>query len=499
MQFYEKLDCLMKLTDLSNSELSKRTNIDPSLISRWRRGIKAPVVFSDTLNRVAEVLARRINNDLRRREFAARLGLGAGAPDGDGAIAAAILEWFRQSTPEQGAKPRKLSGRRPYPSYEQRQTSPLDPYSLPDAHRFGPEGRKQALSWVLSFVEYWTPGNGTLRFYTDQPLEYLDIDCSYYENRFRERAYAEKFRIVKILQPITATEQERLRALQFANLFMNTATVSIAFIERREVSIFQHSLGIYDNQMAICSYGFYGSRYTSSYVHMDESFVHELTNDFDTHFDSAQIALQPNIRFTLQDMYHTLAHFYGDREDLYYAGAQLFLPFLPPQLLRFCSRRFEDLPSLQEKARREGENFRAFLRTHKVFATFPLLSPEDCRHPDTAPYLFTEKQCKITFSQEQYRAIVQHVLDLYRSCENLELSFLPMDPDIQLWSNSHRMLYSWLGSGNRFVPYQSSHPTLIQPLHHIQSVFFHAHGKQTTRAQTEQLLCDALRRFGETT
>ena len=70
MQFYEKLDCLMKLTDLSNSELSKRTNIDPSLISRWRRGIKAPDVFSDTLNRVAEVLARRINNDLRRREFA---------------------------------------------------------------------------------------------------------------------------------------------------------------------------------------------------------------------------------------------------------------------------------------------------------------------------------------------------------------------------------------------------------------------------------------------
>ena len=163
MQFYEKLDCLMKLTDLSNSELSKRTNIDPSLISRWRRGIKAPDVFSDTLNRVAEVLARRINNDLRRREFAARLGLGAGAPDGDGAIAAAILEWFRQSTPEQGAKPRKLSGRRPYPSYEQRQTSPLDPYSLPDAHRFGPEGRKQALSWVLSFVEYWTSTAATTK------------------------------------------------------------------------------------------------------------------------------------------------------------------------------------------------------------------------------------------------------------------------------------------------------------------------------------------------
>ena len=44
--------------------------------------------------------------------------------------------------------------------------------------------------------------------------------------------------------------------LQFAFLFMNTSTVSIAFIPQKEVSIFQHSLGIYDNQMAICSYGF---------------------------------------------------------------------------------------------------------------------------------------------------------------------------------------------------------------------------------------------------
>lgn len=219
-------------------------------------------------------------------------------------------------------------------------------------------------------MECWTAGSGTLRFYTDQPFEYLDIDCSHYENRFRENAYAEKFRIVKILQPITAAEQERLRALQFAGSFMNTATVSIAFIEQKEVSIFQHSLGIYDNQMVICSYGLYGSRYTSSCVHMDESFVHELTNDFDIHFDSAQIALQPNIRFTLQDMYHALSNFYDDRETLYYTGMQLFLPFLPPQLLSLCTQCFEDLPFLQKKARKQGEIFRDFLKNHKVLLLF---------------------------------------------------------------------------------------------------------------------------------
>lgn len=65
MQFHEQLDYLMKLTDISNSELSKRANIDPSLVSRWRRGLKRPEVFSDIVSHIAEILAQRINSDLR--------------------------------------------------------------------------------------------------------------------------------------------------------------------------------------------------------------------------------------------------------------------------------------------------------------------------------------------------------------------------------------------------------------------------------------------------
>ena len=303
-------------------------------------------------------------------------------------------------------------------------------------------------------MEYWTAGNGTLRFYTDQPFEYLDIDCSHYENRFRENAYAEKFRIVKILQPITAAEQERLRALQFAGSFMNTATVSIALIEQKEVSIFQHSLGIYDNQMVICSYGLYGSRYTSSCVHMDESFVHELTNDFDIHFDSAQIALQPNIRFTLQDMYHALSNFYDDRETLYYTGMQLFLPFLPPQLLSLCTQCFEDLPFLQKKARKQGEIFRDFLKNHKVLLLFRCSLLRTAGTPIPRLISSPKKTAELHFHK----------------------------------SNTF--------FGNYFVPYQSNRPIFIQPLHKIQSVFLQEHLKKRNRAQTQQLLTDTICSFG---
>lgn len=496
MQFHEQLDYLMKLTDISNSELSKRANIDPSLVSRWRRGLKRPEVFSDIVSHIAEILAQRINSDLRRREFAAWLSLPVEELSEPEEITSAVLECFHKNASRPDLKPRKSSSKRPYPTYEQRQVSPLDPYSLPEAHRFGRVGRKQALSWVLSFVEYWTQDSGTLRFYSDQPYEYLNIDCGYYEKRFQEYPYAEKFRIVKILQPTTATEQERLRVLQFAFLFMNTSTVSIAFIPQKEVSIFQHSLGIYDNQMAICSYGFYGSRYTSSYIHADESFVHELTNDFDTHFDCAQIALQPIRRFNFQTMHRELTRFYADHEALYYAGEQLFLPFLPTELLALCAQQLDAFVPVPAWAAKAERDFLDFLREHKVFATFPLLAPENFENSG-APHIFLDKVHKFTFAPEQYLAILRYVLELYRSCENLELSFLPMDPDICLWANGQRLILVY--TGYCFVPYRSEHPSFVRMLYKIHSTFFQEHLKEQNRVQTRQQLEEAIRQFGAPT
>lgn len=489
MQFHEQLDHLMKLTDISNSELSKRANIDPSLISRWRRGIKRPEVFSDTVSHIAEILSQRINSDLRRKEFATWLSLPVEEVSTSEQVLSAVLDCFHKSAAGQSLKPRKSAGKRPYPSYEQRQNSPMDPYSLPEAHRFGREGRKQALSWVLSFVEYWTPNSGTLRFYNDQPYEYLDIDCGYYEKRFQEYPYAEKFRIVKILQPSTATEQERLRSLQFAFLFMNTSTVSIAITPQKEVSIFNHSLGIYDNQMAICSYGFYGSPYTSSYIHADEAFVHELTNDFDTYFDSAEIAMQPVRRLDVQTMYQELRRFYADREGFYYAGEQLFLPFFPPELMS----RLDDPDHMLSVAAKAELDFKSFLQEHKVFATFPLLEPGEFEEGETLPHIFLDKTHKLTLAPEHYLTILRYVLELYRDNENLELSFLPMDPDISLWANGQRLLLSY--TGDCFVLYRSDHPTFVRMLYKMQTGFFEEYLKERDRAKTIRLLEKAVESF----
>ena len=57
--FGERLDAVMKLTDLSNTRLSHAIHMDTSLISRFRTGVRTPVPGSDVTARFSSVLYER--------------------------------------------------------------------------------------------------------------------------------------------------------------------------------------------------------------------------------------------------------------------------------------------------------------------------------------------------------------------------------------------------------------------------------------------------------
>ena len=57
--FGERLDALMKLTDLSNVRLSHAIHMDSSMISRFRTGVRTPVPGSDVMHRIPAVLFER--------------------------------------------------------------------------------------------------------------------------------------------------------------------------------------------------------------------------------------------------------------------------------------------------------------------------------------------------------------------------------------------------------------------------------------------------------
>ncbi|MGM9524904.1 MAG: hypothetical protein ACI3U1_01410 [Peptococcaceae bacterium] len=77
MQFYEKLDFLMQVTQTSNKDLAKGISVDPSFISLLRSGKRKKPQNQEHIKRIALYLAKRSTADFQRHALAEMLGQSA--------------------------------------------------------------------------------------------------------------------------------------------------------------------------------------------------------------------------------------------------------------------------------------------------------------------------------------------------------------------------------------------------------------------------------------
>ncbi|MCL2226524.1 MAG: helix-turn-helix transcriptional regulator [Oscillospiraceae bacterium] len=463
MQFHDKLDFLMCLTDITNSKLAKDANIDPSLISRWRRGIKVPVLHSDAVLCIARALVCRISDDFRKTKFSEISETSLESLSDEKGITKSVLEWFADGQPTEIISSTKPLRRKPYPSYHDRRVSPLDSLSVAESYCIGKEGRIKALQWIMSFVEHW-PSGGTLRFYTDQSTEWLKIDHNFFlEAAGKDQQLANKFNIVKILLPVNSPTANHSLILEFAKIFMETATVSINYVRQDERSMFQHSMGIYDNNVAISCFGFYSKHYLPTHLHSDERFIHELATDFEANFNSSEIALRFVPRFTIWDMCRAYSTIFMQNANAYYRSSQVFLPFVPVEVMNEVMDETELKLSASGFAyERLSEQLGAFLEQNMLFVS---VSADSFRFsPDnraSAPCLFTQEDQRVFFTPSQCRAILENMLVIFEKCKNLVL--LVEDRPVEdhfLIQERLKLMYARIN--DRFIPYQSHHPHLVQ-------------------------------------
>ena len=67
--FGERLDAAMSLAELSNIRLSQLINVDASLISRYRTGVRIPRANPEMTSRLANVLWNRILKNKKKRNL----------------------------------------------------------------------------------------------------------------------------------------------------------------------------------------------------------------------------------------------------------------------------------------------------------------------------------------------------------------------------------------------------------------------------------------------
>lgn len=463
MLFHDKLDFLMTLTDITNSKLAKDTNLDPSLISRWRRGIKIPALHSDAVVCISRSLSLRINDDFRKTKFSELSCTKTSDLSEPTLIATVIQKWFANGETTDITKPLKSLHRKPYPAYYDRQASPLDYLSVAESYCGGKDGRIAALKWAMSFVRHW-PSGGTLRFYTDQPPDWLDIDYAFFQKIAAENAQSvDVFSIVKILIPVNSPAVNHYKILEFAKLFMDTATVSINYVRQSERSIFQHSFGIYENNVAISCCGFHGGDYLATRLHSDERFIHALTTDFEANFNSSEIALRYVPRFTILDLCRTYSGIFIQDANVYYRSSQVFLPFVPVEVLgEILDSAATGIDISGFDYKRLNELLETFLQNNTLSVSISikaLLISAEKGH--LHPGLFIHDDQKVLFTPVHLFAIVKNMLALFERCENLIL-IIDDDPieDFVLVQDRVQLLYA--RTNEKMLPYQSHHPHLVQ-------------------------------------
>lgn len=81
MQFYEKLDFLMNITNTSNSGLAHKIKLDASHISRLRRGQRSALKDITCLESMAEYFARNCKEAYQRKAVAEALKVNTAISD----------------------------------------------------------------------------------------------------------------------------------------------------------------------------------------------------------------------------------------------------------------------------------------------------------------------------------------------------------------------------------------------------------------------------------
>ncbi len=168
--FGEKLDRVMTLLDFSNARLARTVNVDDSLISRFRGGLRSPLGNERLAVRLADALFLRAVSASRLAELGELCAIPLSGLDGD-----SFRDWLYRNGEEQCSEIERLlesiDSVVPAPDSE-----PLPfPKAVVRPYYVGSAGLRDAVVRFLSEAE-----TGEMYLYSDEPITWMTEDPAFF-------------------------------------------------------------------------------------------------------------------------------------------------------------------------------------------------------------------------------------------------------------------------------------------------------------------------------
>ena len=177
MIFCEKLDCLMKITDTSNSALALCVRLDPSHISRLRHGLRSPIRDEPCIDAMSAFFARRCKANYQKNALQELLGESV-APD-EAALRGQIRNWLMNDKTEERASAAFSSF-----AVDAAQTNPQHGEKAVSEEKaqvtvyYGKGSKRQAAEEFISTATAQEK-TGTLLLFSDEAVEWLTDDAAF--------------------------------------------------------------------------------------------------------------------------------------------------------------------------------------------------------------------------------------------------------------------------------------------------------------------------------
>ncbi len=312
MEFSDKLNFLIHISQTSNKELALELSVDRSFISLLRNG-KRNLRNRQTIRRMAFFFARHCSAEFQRYALSEMLGQVSLRSDMPTAVLAGRLEqWLAGENTLVDALEEDISV--PFPDF---QTAPFEPSTVRSSGHseffYGEEGRREVMRRMMQEIRE-TEDPDSILIVTDDNLEYLlsDYLLTKQVHAWLTETMERGFSICQILPPMNYINRYT-ESLRFWLPMYATGQMKVYYYPRIRDNLYRHSIIIVPGRCAQYSSAVQpGSTSDITLFTTDLTLVSALQRQYQQHLSLCRPAL--NVYHTLEDtisLFRTLFSHYG--------------------------------------------------------------------------------------------------------------------------------------------------------------------------------------------
>ncbi len=288
MQFNQKLDLLMETLNITNSRLARALSVDPSLVSRWRAGLRKPSQKAEYLKEIANYITSISKMEYQKAAIYEIIGLDIDRNHkylyslaehlyiwlkGDKTANDIFVEnFFNSISKKQSSNPKNNIS---FNDFKVEKTE--DDLEILNGIEGKREGVIKFLNAVLASKE-----KKTLLLYSNEDMEWLTGDKEFYRKwSLLLKNVIEKGHKIKIIHTIKREMSEMLAAIEYWLPLYLTGAIEPYYYPKYQENIFRRTIFVAPDISALsCSTI---SEYTAKaqqFLYWDPKKIKDLTEEF---------------------------------------------------------------------------------------------------------------------------------------------------------------------------------------------------------------------------